>query len=215
MRLLDCKNPVCGEFKRNAPVILDYNCDECNVFFNNFKSTLGSLSIPYTVNPAIVRGLDYYTNTVFEFITGKGLVFGAGGRYNGLIKELGGSPTAGSGFALGIERIVAVIEEYGKFKKPDVPDIYIAGLGEKASGAALKIVRDLRKSGKRAECDIMGRSVKAQMRYADKIGAKFSVVIGDDELEKGIAIIKNMDTKETREVGVFDIEEYIMVITKH
>jgi histidyl-tRNA synthetase len=207
MRLLDCKVTACGMLKGNAPMILDYNCDSCNDFFNKFTDGLNSLGIPYLIEPQIVRGLDYYTNTVFEFVTNGGLVFGAGGRYNGLIKELGGAPTPASGFALGIERIVSVVGD--GFGAPKAPDIYIAGLGERASSFALKLARDLRKAGLQAECDIVGRSVKAQMRYADKIGARYSVVIGDDELEKGIAVLKNMETKETDEAelnsdGIFE-----------
>ncbi|MCL2035955.1 MAG: histidine--tRNA ligase [Oscillospiraceae bacterium] len=201
MRLLDCKVPNCGQFKENAPTILDYNCDPCREFFAGFKSGLDSLDIPYTVNARIVRGLDYYTNTVFEFVAkDNGLVFGAGGRYNGLIKELGGNATAASGFALGIERIISLPEAV--FPPPETPDIYIAGLGEAAGSLALKLVQGLRGAGVWAECDIVGRSVKAQMRYADKIGARFSVVIGDNEVESKTAVVKNMQTKETREVAL-------------
>jgi histidyl-tRNA synthetase len=196
MRLLDCKIPDCGEFKGSAPVILDYNCDSCRDFFALFEAALKSLDIPYAVNPKIVRGLDYYTNTVFEFIANSGSVFGAGGRYNGLIKELGGAPTPASGFALGIERIVAITH----FDPPSPPDVYIAGLGEQAALFALRLARDLRSVGLQAECDIVGRSVKAQMRYADKIGARYSVVIGDNELANNAAVMKNMATKETHEI---------------
>ncbi|MCL2071502.1 MAG: histidine--tRNA ligase [Oscillospiraceae bacterium] len=203
MRLIDCKNPSCGEFKENAPLILDYNCDKCAEFFNGFKSGLDLLSIPYTVNSKIVRGLDYYTNTVFEFVLkSNGLVFGAGGRYNGLIEELGGNAAPASGFALGIERLVAVIGEGAGFPLPKKPDIYIAALGEKAAAFALKLTRDLRCACIWAECDIVGRSVKAQMRFADKIGARFSMVIGENELETGKAVLKDMATKDSREVGL-------------
>jgi histidyl-tRNA synthetase len=204
MRLIDCKVPECARFKPNAPVILDYNCDSCNDFFARFKSGLDMLNIPYTVNPGIVRGLDYYTNTVFEFIADSGLVFGAGGRYNGLIKQLGGAPVPASGFALGIERIVSVMGENG-FPPARIPDIYIAGLGERARLFALKSVQELRAVGFKAECDIVGRSVKAQMRYADKLGARYSVVIGDSELESGKALLKNMQTGESTEVGLDSI----------
>jgi histidyl-tRNA synthetase len=200
MRLIDCKNPGCGGFKENAPLILDYNCDSCAAFFTDFKAGLELLEIPYTVNAKIVRGLDYYTNTVFEFISQSNTVFGAGGRYNGLIEELGGSPTPASGFALGIERLAAVINENGKFPEAEKPDIYIAALGDKAAAFALKLSRDLRRQNRQCLCDIVGRSVKAQMRFADKIGAKYSMVIGDNELETGTALLKDMVSKETKEV---------------
>jgi histidyl-tRNA synthetase len=212
MRLLDCKVENCGQFKGDAPVILDYNCDSCSSFFAAFKSGLDCLGIAYSVNPRIVRGLDYYTNTVFEFITkstdtdevghaggGSPLVIGAGGRYNGLLKELGGAATPASGFALGLERIVSIMDSFPPVK---VPDIYIASMGEKAVEFSLKLAQELRKRGRHCECDIVGRSVKAQMRFADKIHARFSVVIGDSELESGRAMLKNMQTKETVETDL-------------
>jgi len=233
MRLLDCKVPDCGQFKGYAPVILDYNCDSCSEFFTAFKAGLDSLDIPYTVNPTIVRGLDYYTNTVFEFVAKScdtaaegghaytGTVFGAGGRYNGLIKQLGGAPTPASGFALGIERIVSIVEDNSGFDLPCFPDIYIAGLGEQAGLFCLKLAQALR-SGKSAdgkgrqrlwaECDIVGRSVKAQMRYADKIGARYSVVIGDTELQEGKAVLKNMNTKQAVEVALDNTDEIASLI---
>ncbi|MCL1904046.1 MAG: histidine--tRNA ligase [Oscillospiraceae bacterium] len=220
MRLLDCKNPHCGEFKSNAPVILDYNCSSCAEFFTGVKAGLDALSIPYKVNARIVRGLDYYTNTVFEFIyrdsskstdESFGLVFGAGGRYNGLIKELGGSDTAASGFALGIERLTTVIDKTGVFPLPQKPDIYIATIGERAAIFALKTAQELRRREPSiwAECDIVGRSVKAQMRFADKIGARFSMVIGDNELDNGTAVLKNMATKENKEIDLSNIDSFI------
>jgi histidyl-tRNA synthetase len=205
MRLLDCK--IC-DFKANAPSILDYNCGDCQIFFTDFKSGLDMLGIGYTVNPRIVRGLDYYTNTVFEFISKTGLVFGAGGRYNGLIKQLGGAPTPASGFALGIERIVSVMET---FPLPKTPDIYIGSMGESAALFAAELVQKLRAASLWAECDIVGRSVKAQMRYADKIGAKYSTVIGESELSNGRTVLKNMGTGDSVEIGL-DFEEISTVI---
>jgi len=205
MRLLDCKNPDCAEFKGNAPLILDYNCEKCADFFGGVKACLDTLGVAYRVNPKIVRGLDYYTNTVFEFVSDSGFVFGGGGRYNGLIAELGGSPVSGAGFALGLERVVAVMEECGaKFTKPRSLDIYIASIGEKAGLFAATLTRDLRKSGLWAECDLCGRSVKAQMRYADKLGARFTAVIGEDELAAGRAKLKNMAGGEAVEFVLGD-----------
>jgi histidyl-tRNA synthetase len=213
MRLLDCKVPTCGGLKGNAPLILDYNCDSCNEFFNKFTDRLNSLDIPYTVNSRIVRGLDYYTNTVFEFVHRKtGLVFGAGGRYNGLIKQLGGAPTPASGFALGLERIASIIEPEN-LPTPKTPDIYIGGLGEAASDFALKLAQNLRSQGLWAEVDIVGRSVKAQLRYADKIGAKYSTVIGENELSNSRTALKNMQSGESVEIAL-DSDSFIHVILK-
>ena len=219
MRLIDCKNPGCGEFKKDAPLILDYNCGKCSEFFGAFKSGLDLLEIPYVVNSKIVRGLDYYTNTVFEFVAKNGLVFGAGGRYNGLIAQLGASQTPASGFALGVERLVSVVDEFGVsgFKAANTPDIYIAALGDRAASFSLKLARDLRlpvNGGLWAECDIVGRSVKAQMRFADKIGAKFSMVIGENELDAGVAVLKDMESKEMRDVALNDLQAILSNLRK-
>jgi histidyl-tRNA synthetase len=200
MRLLDCKVPSCGEFKDGAPLILNFNCESCSDFFAKFKSALDLLTIPYTVNAKIVRGLDYYCNTVFEFVSKSGLVFGGGGRYNGLMKELGGADTPASGFAIGIERLVSLTETH--LPCPVLPDIYIGSMGEKAAESALKLAQDLRGACCNAHCDITGRSVKAQMRFADKIGARYSLIIGESELERGSATLKNMESKEANEVGL-------------
>jgi len=204
MRLLDCKVPSCAEFKNAAPVILDFNCEPCRDFFAKFRAALDLLKIPYTVNPKIVRGLDYYCNTVFEFVSKSGLVFGGGGRYNGLLKELGGVETPASGFALGIERLVSLAETLAQSALPcaSPPDIYIGSMGDDAAAFALKLAHDLRRGGFEASCDIVGRSVKAQMRFADKIGAGYSLIIGDNELEQGKAALKNMVTKSSHEVAL-------------
>ena len=210
MRLLDCKSPVCGKFKDNAPLILDYNCEDCSTFFEGFKSRLDLLGVPYKVNPKIVRGLDYYTNTVFEFVAKSGLVFGGGGRYNGLVAELGGASVPASGFALGLERLVSVIDDTAGFGECETPDIYIGSMGDAAAKFALKLACELRKFGLWAECDIVGRSVKAQMRYADKIGAQFSMVIGDSELETQSATLKNMRVKDdNRSVDLSQLEHLV------
>jgi histidyl-tRNA synthetase len=198
MRLLDCKVEGCAAFKVNTPIILDYNCEPCRDFFAKLKTALDALAIPYTVNPKIVRGLDYYCNTVFEFVHESGLVFGGGGRYNGLVKELGGAPVPASGFALGIERLVSITEK----REIPKPDLYIGGMGEAAALAALKLAQDLRERAVEVHVDVVGRSVKAQMRFADKIGARFSAILGDNELETGRAVLKNMATKENHEVGL-------------
>jgi histidyl-tRNA synthetase len=198
MRLLDCKVEGCGKFKDGAPLILDYNCEPCKDFFGKLKSALDTLKIPYTVNPKIVRGLDYYCNTVFEFVHESGLVFGGGGRYNGLLKELGGADTPASGFALGIERLVSLTQLHEEL----TPDLYIGSMGEEAAVFALKLADDLRKVPLIVHCDIVGRSVKAQMRFADKIGADFSLIIGDNELQSGSGVLKNMKTKDSCDVAL-------------
>jgi histidyl-tRNA synthetase len=206
MRLLDCKAPACAGYRDNAPVILDYQCAECETHFGSVKAGLDALNIDYTVNPLIVRGLDYYTNTVVEFISADGLpVFGGGGRYNGLVEEIGGNPLSGAGYGLGMERMIAMMEHCGApFEPAKACDIYIAGLGEEAAVKAMKMVHELREHGFWAETDLTGRSVKAQMKYADKLGARYSMVIGSDELESGKAFLRDMQKGEKVEVSIED-----------
>lgn len=206
LRILDCKSPVCKEITKDAPIGLDYLCDECREHFEGLKKRLDALGIAYTVNPRIVRGLDYYTKTVFEFVSGdigaQSTVCG-GGRYDGLIKSLGGADQPGIGYAMGIERLLMVLEAQGiQIPKPSPCDLYIASMGENASVFAMKLASDLRNEGFAAESDLIGRSLKAQMKYADKIDAKYSMVIGDDELAAGKAKVKNMSTGETHELDL-------------
>lgn len=206
LRILDCKSPVCKEIAKDAPIGLDYLCDECREHFEGLKKRLDALGIAYTVNPRIVRGLDYYTKTVFEFVSGdigaQSTVCG-GGRYDGLIKSLGGADQPGIGYAMGIERLLMVLEAQGiQIPKPSPCDLYIASMGENASVFAMKLASDLRNEGFAAESDLIGRSLKAQMKYADKIGAKYSMVIGDNELAEGRAKVKNMSTGETHELDL-------------
>ena len=206
VRILDCKSPVCKEIAKDAPIGLDYLCDECREHFEGLKKRLDALGIAYTVNPRIVRGLDYYTKTVFEFVSGdigaQSTVCG-GGRYDGLIKSLGGADQPGIGYAMGIERLLMVLEAQGiEIPRPAPCDLYIASMGEAASVFAMKLAADLRSEGFAAESDLIGRSLKAQMKYADKIDAKYSMVIGDDELAAGKAKVKNMATGETHELDL-------------
>ncbi len=206
LRILDCKSPVCKEIAKDAPIGLDYLCDDCKAHFEGLKKRLDALGIAYTVNPRIVRGLDYYTKTVFEFVSGdigaQSTVCG-GGRYDGLIKSLGGADQPGIGYAMGIERLLMVLEAQGiEIPKPAPCDLYIASMGEDAAVRAMELAAALRSEGFAAESDLVGRSLKAQMKYADKIGAKFSMVIGDDELAAGKAKVKNMATGETAEVDL-------------
>ncbi len=200
LRILDCKNPDCQAVSKDAPMGLDHLCGECEEHFTGLKARLDTLDLGYTVNPRIVRGLDYYTKTVFEFVSDKigaqGTVCG-GGRYDGLIEQLGGAPTPALGFAMGLERLLLVMEALGApIPQPESCDLYIAAMGEAAALRAFALTGRLRGEGFFAECDLMGRSLKAQMKYANKIGAKYSMVLGDNELAQGKAELKNMATGE-------------------
>lgn len=206
MRLLDCKSEICHSFAENAPVILDYLCDDCKKHFEGVKKALDELGVKYTINPRIVRGLDYYTNTVFEFISdncgAQGTVCG-GGRYNGLVEEIGGKPVSGLGFGMGIDRILLEMDaQNAEYEPAKQCDLFIAGTDENASLYALTLVKQLREYGFWAESDTVGRSLKAQMKYADKIGAKFSMVIGENEIKEGTAQLKNMKTGEKVVVAI-------------
>ena len=194
LRILDCKSPVCGEIVKNAPRLLDYICDDCREHFEGFLKSLEALGIEYNIDSGIVRGLDYYTKTVFEIISGGFTVCG-GGRYDGLIEEFGGDKTPAIGFGLGIERLLLRLLEQGvEIPKSDNPEIYIVPLGEAAKAEAQKLVFMLRRGGIAAETDYMGRGLKPQMKYADKIGAKYTLVLGDDEINTGKIRIKNMQS---------------------
>ncbi len=206
MRILDCKSPICHEVAKDAPAILDYICDDCSAHFESVKKYLDKMNIEYVINPRIVRGLDYYTRTVFEFVSteigAQGTVCG-GGRYDGLLEELGGPHTPSLGFAMGTGRLLMVMQAQGiEIPAPPTCDIYVAPMGENASFEAAAIVADLRASGVSAQTDVVGRSLKAQMKYADKIGAKYTMVLGDDELNSKTAKLKNMATGETTEAGL-------------
>ncbi len=206
MRILDCKSPICKNITNDAPVILDYLCDECEEHFEKVKSYLTNVGVEYTVNPKIVRGLDYYTKTVFEFITteigSQGAVC-AGGRYDGLSEDLGGPNLPSLGFAMGLERVLILMDKQGcDFPVDTTPDVYIAPMGEKAQAEAIKLCNSLREEGFIAITDMSNRGLKAQMKYANKIGAKYSIVIGDNELENQKATLKNMLTSENIEIDL-------------
>jgi histidyl-tRNA synthetase len=206
MRLLDCKVPSCKEIAKDAPVVLDYLCDDCKAHFEKVKKFLDAMNIEYQVNPKIVRGLDYYTKTVFEFVSdaigAQGTVCG-GGRYDGLIEEFGGQKTPSLGFGIGLERLQIVMEAQGcEFPEPKTPDLFIAAMGEKAQLKAVEIAKDMRDEGFSVVYDLNARSLRAQMKYADKLGAAFNVVIGDGELEEGKAKLKNMKTGESADIDL-------------
>lgn len=208
MRILDCKNHTCKGVADKAPYIIDYICDDCREHFNKTKIYLDKMGIAYEIDPTIVRGLDYYTKTVFEFVStdigAQGTVCG-GGRYDNLIGLLGGNPTPGIGFALGMERILLVMNAQGiSFPETKKPRIYIASIGQAEEAAAL--CHSLRLKGIYAECDLLGRSLKAQMKNADRSGAAFTIVLGDDEVASGIAKLKNMADGTVSEININDTE---------
>ena len=213
MRILDCKNPDCQELTKNAPKILDYICSDCKEHFIKVQNLLKLAGVEYKINPSIVRGLDYYTKTVFEFVSDKigaqGTVCG-GGRYDKLVSEFGGPEMGGIGFAMGIERLLLILENSGK----EIPNenkvkIYLAPMGEAESDKAFQLVCELRENGIISETDHMGKSIKAQFKYADKIGARFVGVIGSEELKAGVIKIKDMQNGSEETVKLDDFVEYI------
>lgn len=219
MRILDCKSPVCSAIAAGAPKMLDYLCDGCREHFESVKQALDAAGVAYTVNPSIVRGLDYYTRTVFEFlapIDGKELAVCAGGRYDGLIEELGGQSMPALGFGLGMERLLLLLRQQSvELPGEDPCEIFIASLGQPAKLAAFRLCDTLWKSGVRASCDVNGRGLKAQMKYADKLGAKYSLVLGDDELAAGKAELKNMKTGEKQKISLGEkfLDDYLTAVT--
>ncbi len=206
MRILDCKSEICRKISANAPKILDYLCDDCRNHFESVKFLLDGMGIGYTVDPSIVRGLDYYNRTVFEFVSfnigAQGTVCG-GGRYDGMTEQLGGASYPGIGFAMGLERIMLLLNE-NRVVRP-VPQLYIAAIGERAKAQAALLAQRLIAGGVCVEYDIMDRSLKAQMKYADKVGAKTCVVIGDNELDTGRVVLKSMIDNKTLETALENI----------
>ena len=201
LRILDCKEKKCKEFNVGAPKMIDYLCDECKEHFENVKTMLNEANIKFQIDSNIVRGLDYYTKTVFEFVDEKtGLTVLGGGRYDGLVEEFGGQHTPAVGFATGVERLMEMYEEYNKDFNKKIPDLYILSQGLEENKKAIKISEELRKRNYIVEKDIFERSFKAQMKYADKIKAKNLIVIGEDELKNGKAKIKNMSTGEEKDI---------------
>lgn len=209
LRIIDCKSEQCQSIVAGAPRLLDYICEDCRSHFEAFKACLDGMRIEYTIDPGIVRGLDYYTKTVFEIISGDFTVCG-GGRYDGLVEELGGKPCPAIGFGLGIERLLLRLEETGvEIPKEPPVKIYIAPLGEKAVAAAQGIVYSLRREGISADTDHMGRGLRASMKYADKLGAEYTAVLGDNEIETGEVNVKNMTTGEQTAVKLGALAGYL------
>lgn len=211
MRILDCKSDICAGIAKDAPKILDYLCDDCDGHFKQVMALLDNMGIEYRVNPYIVRGLDYYNRTVFEFISknigAQGTVCG-GGRYDGMTEQLGGANYAGIGFAMGLERIMLLVDDSAV--TPPTPDIYLAPMGERAKTECAKIAMMLTSSGVAVEYDLMDRSLKAQMKFANKIGAKTVAVIGDSELDSGKVKVKNMADGTETEVEISAINKKLL-----
>ncbi len=208
LRLLDCKNPECKKIAEGAPVILDYLCDDCKAHHEKLCGLLDASGIPYEVDAGIVRGLDYYTRTVFEFVTdelgAQGTVLG-GGRYDDLVQSIGGKPTGCVGFAMGMERALMLMEKHGvDFGRTGI-DVFVISQSPELEGACMAIVSDLRKEGISADTEMTGRSMKAQFKYADKQNAAYAVVIGGNELETQRVKIKRLSDGREEECGMNEI----------
>jgi histidyl-tRNA synthetase len=209
LRILDCKSPVCADIAKDSPIVTDYLCDECSDHFDRVKNLLTASGIKYEINPRIVRGLDYYSKTVFEFIHeaagAQGTVCG-GGRYDGLVELLDGPAMPGVGFGMGLERLLAVMEAEGTvISEPYVCPLFICYIGEKGQSKARELVFELQRKGVAAMYDINARSLKAQLKFADKIGAQYTLVLGDDEVATSKAELRNMADSTTKIVEI-DVE---------
>ncbi len=216
LRVIDCKEDKCKDIVKDAPRTIDYLDEECSTHFEELKSLLNTLNIPFEIDTGIVRGLDYYTKTVFEFVNEDGFTLCGGGRYDGLVHEIDEKQDIPSvGFGMGIERIIYFLEKEGT-KLPTQPaiELYVGILGKEAKAAAYQLVSKLRYEGVITETDYMDRSVKAQMKYANKIGAKNTVILGADELANGKANVKNMETGEQVELELDKIADYILNLNK-
>ncbi len=208
LRALDCKSEHCKAATADAPAMSEYLDEDCRTHFEKVREGLDGLGITYAVNPRMVRGLDYYTRTTFEMVAtdkkGAQNAVAAGGRYDGLVEELGGPPTPGIGFALGVERLLQMLPE--DHTPAPGAKLFIAALGERPRQIALKTAHLLRRKGIWAEYDYLGASLKSQMKKADKLNAAYVLIIGEDELAKGAAILRDMATKEQSEVGLDEID---------
>ncbi|MDR0885797.1 MAG: histidine--tRNA ligase [Clostridiales Family XIII bacterium] len=213
MRILDCKSPECQKLVEGAPVMLDYLCDDCKTAFEDLKTNLTSFDVEYVIDPGIVRGLDYYTKTAFEFVStdigAQGTVCG-GGRYDNLIEELGGPSIPGVGFGLGIERLLLVLQAEGiELPEENHTDAIVIFLGDAAKPTAIEILNHLRKAGLRAIIDVNARGMKGQFKYADKSGAKYAIILGDEELETREANVKDLVSGEQCKVAFESLTDYI------
>ncbi len=213
LRVLDCKEDAGKECVRNAPAVTDYLCDECREKFEALKSYLTALGIPFTVDPRLVRGLDYYTNTAFEIqyapLGAQSAICG-GGRYDGLVSEIGGPETPSVGFAVGLERLLLALEKQNLIPEPKKEArVYIAAMGEAATAAGMTIQKELRARGILADMDLQQKSLKGQMKQAGKSGAAYTVILGDEEMAQKEAVIKTMETGEQEKISLETVASYI------
>ena len=210
LRVLDCKVPGCKEVTIDAPAMLDNLCIGCETHFSQVKNHLDALEVDYTVNLRMVRGLDYYTRTTFEMVTGSlgaQNAVAAGGRYDGLIRDLGGPELPGIGFAIGLERLALMLGEQSVL--PPRPELFIATLGEAATNAGFSMLTRLQRRGIPVEMEYTGKSLKAQLRRADKIKARRVLIIGEDELQRGVSQLRYMDESRQEEVGLDSLESLL------
>ena len=206
MRVLDCKEEGCQQRVKGAPRILEHLCRDCEGHFEGLKEALHQLNVVYTINPFVVRGLDYYVKTAFEIVSsalGAQSSLGGGGRYDGLVKSLGGADIPGFGFGAGIERLVLALPDAGKTGIRT--DLFVAALGSKAQAFSYALVNKFRTRGVRTEVDYENRPLKAQMKKADRLGARYVLMMGDEEMDKGEALLRNMDTKEQKSIPMGDL----------
>lgn len=212
LRILDCKSPVCSALAADAPKTIDYLCDDCAAHQKTLTDALDAMGISYVIDPHIVRGLDYYTRTVFEFICpviGAQSTICGGGRYDGLIEQIGGPSLCGIGFAMGITRLILAMKEANSFDGAlAVPTLYVASLGAQATTRAMAICQTLRENGISAQTDLIGRSLKAQMKFANKLGARYTLILGDSECDCGVAQLKNMENGTQEDISLCDIVSY-------
>lgn len=212
LRILDCKRPGCEEKTEDAPVLVEALCDDCSDHFVLVRRYLEELELDYVLTPRLVRGLDYYTRTVFEVtspVLGAQDALGGGGRYDGLVETLGGSPTPAVGFAAGMERILLAAAQVGDASPAPGPDCYVISLGEGARPSAVRIAASLRATGLRTELDYMDRSLRAQLRQANRLEATYAVIIGDDEVERGVAQVRDMAGGTDEEVPLQSIAKVL------
>jgi histidyl-tRNA synthetase len=216
LRILDCKNPSCRRMTEDAPSMLDYLCDDCARHFQELKAHLNTLDIEYQINRRLVRGLDYYTKTIFEVVSpqlGAQDALGGGGRYDGLIEELGAKPTPAVGFAAGIERILLAMEkENCPSPEPCHPKVYVASMGEEAKRLAVRLLQKLRTQRVSADTDYLDRSLKSQMRAANNLKVRYTVIIGQEELNKGKALVRNMESSQQEEVEIENLGDYLVEV---
>ena len=211
LRLLDCKKDARHAAQQTAPIGLDYLCDECKAHWEGLQAHLKAMGVTYAIDPRIVRGLDYYTKTVFEVLhpkLGAQSTLWGGGRYDGLIETVGGKPTPGVGFGMGMERVLMVLEDSGlleAFQDRPRMDAFVATMGDAARPVGLRLLYDLRAAGLSADLDYLGRSLKAQLKYAGKQRARFALILGEDEVKNGVATVKDMDAGSQETVALTDL----------